>query len=124
VLPSYPIWEAAHQQELPKYVFSAEGARWLVWRRVWGAYRGQACDVVLANLRARGIPVTLVATIPETMWENRENVHFRRFPGKDYVYPWFDELPATLIFRIDWPKTGAGAGRLARLDNRQVAPGG
>jgi hypothetical protein len=51
------------------------------------------------------VPVTLVADIPETMWEKRENIHFRRFPGHDDLYGWFDDLQSTLIFRVDWPQT-------------------
>jgi hypothetical protein len=103
VLPSYPIWGAAKQQGLPAYVFSTKGVRWVVWRRVWGSYRGQSCEKILADLKAAGVPVTLVADIPETVWENRENVHVRRYPEDRYLYPWFGELPSTLIYRVDWP---------------------
>jgi hypothetical protein len=105
VLPTYPIWRAAKDHGLPSYVFSAAGVRWVVWRRAWGAYRGQECEKILATLDAMGVPVTLVKDIPETMFENRENVHFRRFPGNRYLYSWFDDLPSTLIFRVEWPET-------------------
>lgn len=110
VLPSYPVHAAARSHELPEYVFSADGARWIVFRQAWGAYRGQRLDEVLANLKARNIPVRLVATIPETLWENRENIHFRRFPGKGYIYPWYDNVKAALIYRVDWPGTGEAGG--------------
>ena len=103
VLPSYPVYRAARERGLPDYVFKADGARWIVWRRAWGAYRGQQLDRLLGQLAARRIPVSHVATIPETLWENRENLHFRRFAENRYIYPWFGDLPDTLIFRVDWP---------------------
>ena len=65
-----------------------------------GRYRGQALDRLLAQLESDHIPVSLVARIPETLWENRENIHFRRFPGNRYVYPWYGNLPDTLIYRV------------------------
>lgn len=107
VLPSYPVYRAAQEHGLPGYVFKADGARWIVWRRAWGAYRGQQLDRVLGQLAERRIPVSLVATIPETLWENRENLHFRRFPSSRYIYPWFGAMPDTLIFRVDWPAGGS-----------------
>ncbi len=108
VLSSYPIYGAAKAHGLPDYVFRADGARWIVWRKAWGAYRGQALEKVLAQLEAAQVPVTLVATIPETLWENRPNVHFRRFPGNRYIYPWFGEVPETVIYRVDQPGGGDG----------------
>jgi hypothetical protein len=107
VLSSYPIYGAAKARGLPDYVFSAQGARWIVWRQAWGSYRGQALDQVLAELAAARIPTTLVARIPETLWENRENIHFRRFPGGRYIFPWYGQLPDALIYRIDWPRPPA-----------------
>ena len=103
ILSAYPIYQAARARGLPEYVFGAEGVRWIVWRRTWGAYRGQACDQLLDALAKANIPVELVATIPETTWENRENLHFRRFPAGRHLYGWFDNVPATLIYRVDWP---------------------
>ena len=100
VQPSYPIYGAAKARGLPAYVFSAHGARWIVWRKAWDAYRGQPLAQVLDSLRAANVPVTLVATIPETLWENRENIHFRRYPGNRYIYPWFGDVPETVIYRI------------------------
>lgn len=110
VLPSYPIHSAARERQLPDYVFGADRARWIVWRRAWGAYRGQALDRTLEWLAAKKVPVTLVASIPETLWENRENIHFRRFPGNRYVYPWFRDIPDALIYRVDWPAAGRTGG--------------
>jgi 4-amino-4-deoxy-L-arabinose transferase-like glycosyltransferase len=100
VLPSYPIYEAARRQGLPDYVFTAQGVRWIVWRRAWGRYRGHDCDRLIATLTSQGVPVRLVMTIDETIWENRENLHFHRFAGNDYIYPWFKDLPDTLIYQV------------------------
>jgi hypothetical protein len=110
ILPDYPIYDAARERRLPAYVFGVDGARWIVWRRAWGNYRGQECGQILEALAQAGVPATLVASIPETMWENRENVHFRRFAGDRYIYPWYGEMPDTLIYRVDWPGTPIGGG--------------
>jgi hypothetical protein len=107
VLSSYPIYEAARARQLPAYVFGADGVRWVVWRRTWGAYRGQACDQILKALSDAGIPVELVAAFAETTWENRENLHYRRFPSGRYLYAWFENVPDTLIYRVDWPDAPA-----------------
>jgi 4-amino-4-deoxy-L-arabinose transferase-like glycosyltransferase len=103
VLPKYPVYEAARAKGLPDYVFSPSGARWIVWRAAWGPYRGHALDRLLTELTAGGVKATLVATFPETMWENRENIHFRRFADGRYIYPWYERVPDTKVFRLDWP---------------------
>ena len=102
VLPSYPVYPAVRAKNLPAYVFSAEGARWIIWRKAWGPYRGQDCGRLIDTLRASGVTVTRVATIRETLWENRENVHFRRFADNTYIYPWFEGIPDAEIYRVDW----------------------
>ena len=109
VLSSYPIYAAAKARGLPDYVFRADGARWIVWRKAWADYRGHHIENILAQLEAARIPVRLVETIPETLWENRPNVHFRRFPGNRYIYSWFNDVPETLIYRVDQPKAGGGS---------------
>jgi hypothetical protein len=108
VLPTYPIFGAARAHGVPDYVFTAGGARWLVWRQAWGRYRGQAIDRVLQELAAANVPVEQVATLPETLWENRENVLYRRFAGGRYIFPWYEGLPPTIIYRIDWHRAGQG----------------
>jgi 4-amino-4-deoxy-L-arabinose transferase-like glycosyltransferase len=123
VLPSYPIWSAAKAHELPSYVFSAKGVRWIVWRQAWGAYRGQACDRIIKDVQDQGASVVALATVPETLWENRENIHFRRFPGNRYYYSWHYSLPPTLIFRVEWPETeiATAVGGSQPSETRQVA---
>jgi 4-amino-4-deoxy-L-arabinose transferase-like glycosyltransferase len=111
VLSSYPIWRTAQEHGLPSYVFTPRTARWIVWRRAWGAYRGQACERIIDDLRADGARVVHVASFRETLWENRENIHFRRFPGNRYYYGWYPDMPETSIFQVDWPATsGANPG--------------
>ena len=109
ILRSYPIYETAREKNLPPYVFGAERARWIVWRRAWGPYRGHDLAGLLDALDQARVPVTRVATIPETMWENRENIHFRRFAGGEYLFAWYGDVPDTMIFRVDWPKTSSSA---------------
>jgi hypothetical protein len=108
ILPSYPIWDEAQALHLPPYVFSTQGVRWVVWRRAWGAYRGHDIEAILRQITERGAVVTPATEIAETVWENRENVHFRRFPGNRYVFGWFDAVPSTVIFRVDWPAAAGG----------------
>jgi len=107
VLPSYPIWGSVKEHQLPSYVFSQKDARWIVWRQAWGSYRGQDCGRIIENLKAAGASVSLAQSVPETVWENRENIHFRRFPNQHYIYSWFGDLPDTLIYRVDWPAAPA-----------------
>lgn len=100
VLPSWPVYGAARARGLPEYVFSAEGARWIVWRRAWGNYLGHDIGLLIDELDRARVPLTRVAEIPETLWENRENIHFRRYPDDEYIYPWYPQLPHTVVYRI------------------------
>lgn len=103
VLASYPIHAAAREAGLPEYVFTPDSARWLVWRAPWEDYQDYRWAEVAARLRAAGGVLRPVAEFPETIWENRENLHFRRFPGVGYLYPSAVELvyPPARIWRID-----------------------
>lgn len=100
--PSYP---AARALGLPEYVFGPGRVRWIVWRPAWSDDHGQNCEKLVQSLTDAGVPVQLVTTITETLWENRENIHFRRFPGNRYIYPWFTRLPEVRVYRVDWPGT-------------------
>jgi hypothetical protein len=107
VLEGYPIRAAAQAQGLPDYVFGPEGARWLVWRMPWEGYQGYRLADVSARLEAAGATLRQVASFPETTWENRENLHFRRFPGVGDLYPASvsPSAPAR-IYRVDRPAAG------------------
>jgi Flp pilus assembly protein TadD len=77
-----------------------------VWRRAWPAFFAeQDCERLLRGLVEAGVTVTRVASIPETLYENRENVNFRRYPGNRYIFPWYGTLPDTEIYRVDWEST-------------------
>src|SRR5262245_32099907 len=87
ILESYPIRAAALEAGLPDYVFRPDSARWIVWRAPWEGYQDYTWRDVFERLAASGATVEQVATLPETVFENRENLHFRRFPGLGYLYP-------------------------------------
>jgi 4-amino-4-deoxy-L-arabinose transferase-like glycosyltransferase len=100
---SFPIYPIARANNLPAYVFGADRVRWIVWRRAWPAYfPEQDCEQLLERLRRAGVRTTLVASIPETLFENRENIHFRRYAGNEYIFPWYAALPDAQIYRVDW----------------------
>jgi hypothetical protein len=103
VLPNYPIAEAARAAGLPDSVFAPDAARWLVWRAPWEGYQDYRWSDVAARIRAAGGVLVPVAQFPETVWENRENLHFRRFPGVGHLYPSAVDLayPAARIWRVD-----------------------
>jgi hypothetical protein len=104
ILPRYAIRDVARQQGLPGYVFSVDGARWLVWRWPWEGYQQYRFEEVTRALRERGATLVRVTTVPETAWENRSNLHFRRFPGGQYLFenPQIVALRDADIYRIDW----------------------
>jgi 4-amino-4-deoxy-L-arabinose transferase-like glycosyltransferase len=87
VLPDYEILPAARAAGLPDYVFDASAARFVVWRPPWEGYQGYRLADVRGSLAARGRRLERVASVPETVWENRPELHFHRFPGLGYLYP-------------------------------------
>jgi 4-amino-4-deoxy-L-arabinose transferase-like glycosyltransferase len=104
ILPEYHVCKAARYHSLPEYVFSVDRAQWLIWRAGWGGYQGYDGPRISAMLNSRGAKVEKVSVIPETLWENRENVHFRRFPGGDRTFDWLTNVDPAVIYRIHWPK--------------------
>ncbi len=109
IMPHYPIYRAAVKYGLPDYVFSVEGCRWVVWRPVWEGYRDYEINSILGELKQKGATITQAATFPETGWENRENVHFRRFPKAGQLYKRPQPDVDVHIFRIDWPQAAQSA---------------
>jgi tetratricopeptide (TPR) repeat protein len=100
--PRFPISRAARAAGVPDYVFETKGARWLVCRRAWPAYFAeQDCRRVLQEAIDAGLSVRLVRSIRETGYENRENIHFRRFAGNTHVFPSYGRLPDALVYRIE-----------------------
>ncbi len=87
ILPEYEIREAARAHGLPGYVFEATDARWVVWRPPWEGYQGYAFESVRGELERAGRRLERAAFLPETVWENRPEIHFHRFPGLGHLYP-------------------------------------
>jgi len=103
ILRDYPVYDAARRKGLPEYVFGVRRARWMVWRSVWEGYQGYVADEVRREILEHGGTEQKVAELQESVWENRENIHFRRFCGGKYLFLRPKQLPAAVIFRIDWP---------------------
>lgn len=103
ILRDYPVYDRARRQNLPDYVFEVDGARWIVWRLYWEGYQGYRWNEVEKEILDKGGRLTQVAEVEETLWENRENIHFRRFLGRLHLYPWAASFPPAGIFRVTWP---------------------
>ena len=102
VAPSFPIYWAARAAGLPEYVFDGSRATWIVWRRAWPAlFHEQNISDVIRRVRESGMVPRLVASIPETIYENRANVHFHRFSGGHYVFSPYPNAPDVLIFHVE-----------------------
>jgi hypothetical protein len=103
ILPQYPVYERARELGLPEFVFSVDHARWIVWRSAWETGPGYAINDVLRELTERGGRITTVMEMEETVWENREDIHFHRFSGGYYLFPRTQTFPPSRIARVDWP---------------------
>jgi hypothetical protein len=100
-----PIYEAAKNHGLPDYVFGVDHARWVAWRFNWDDYLGIRWTDVTRDFSLEGGQIVDIAEIPETGWENRENIHFHRFSGNNYLFAQETNLRPAHIFRIDWAQT-------------------
>lgn len=102
IMETYSIYAVARQAGLPEYVFSVDGADWVVWRPFWENYQGYSFVKVRRQLLDRGYVLEPVHNFPDTIWENRPELHFHRFPGFGVIY----SDPTTLkphdgmIFRV------------------------
>ena len=103
ILPDYPIYEAAKSKGLPDYVFDVDHVDWVIWRPVWNGFQEYFADAIQREITERGGKIELVAKVPETLWENRENIHFHRFSGDRYLFHDPEKFPPTEILRVDWP---------------------
>ena len=103
ILPDYPIYSAAKGKRLPDYVFDVDQARWIIWRPIWDGYQGYFGADVERQIVERGGRAERIAEVPETLWENRENIHFRRFSGGRYLFHGPETFPSANIFHIVWP---------------------
>ena len=103
ILPDYPISKAAKLKDLPAYVFDVDQVHWVIWRPVWEGYQGYLGAEIERQIVDRGGRIERVAEIPETLWENRENIHFRRFSGGRYLFHDPETFPSANVFRVSWP---------------------
>ena len=103
ILPDYPIQQAAKLKQLPRYVFEVDQTRWVIWRPVWDGYQEYFAGAVQKEIVDRGGRIERVAEVSETLWENRENIHFRRFSGGRYLFHGPESFPSVHIFRVSWP---------------------
>jgi 4-amino-4-deoxy-L-arabinose transferase-like glycosyltransferase len=103
VAPSFPIYPLARAAGLPDYVFDPAQADWIVWRPAWPAYFAeQNIPALLVRISAKDLVPRLAATLPETIYENRANIHFHRFAGDKYVFPPLVDDPADVqIFHVE-----------------------
>ncbi len=103
--PEDPVYKPAQRHGVPEYVFDASAANWVVWRPVWGWHRygDNHMQRALAVWEKQGRTVTEVARIKETMWENRPNLYYHRFPVFGIIYSgaWSASFPDAAIFRVE-----------------------
>ncbi|HET9857853.1 MAG TPA: hypothetical protein VFP99_08465, partial [Chthoniobacterales bacterium] len=103
ILREYPVYQRARELKLPEQVFGVDHARWIVWRSAWETGPGYAINDVLRELTERGGRITTVMELEETVWENREDIHFHRFSDGSYLFPRAQTFPPSRIARVDWP---------------------
>lgn len=103
ILQGYPVFERARELGLPDFVFGVDHARWIVWRSAWETGPGYAINDVLKELVEKGAQITTVLELDETVWENREDIHFHRFSDGTYLFPRTQNFPKSRVARVDWP---------------------
>ena len=103
ILPQYSVYQRARELGLPDFVFGVDHARWIVWRSAWETGPGYAINDVLREIAEHGGKIVTVMEMEETVWENREDIHFHRFSDGSYLFPRTQTFPASRIARVDWP---------------------
>ena len=103
IMREYPVYQRARELNLPERVFGIDHARWIVWRSAWESGPGYAINDVLREITERGGRITGVMEMEETVWENREDIHFHRFSDGSYLFPRTQTFPTSRIARVDWP---------------------
>jgi|GEM_PF-806715 len=118
--------------QLPPYVFGVDRADWIVWRggneRHLGyplLLLGESLASLRARLQAQGARVEPVARFPETLWENRPELFWHRFPGVGHPFaprrlgPRGPRYRDAHVFRVHWPGREPGAPGPGRADAAQ-----
>jgi hypothetical protein len=103
--PISPAYKLARQHGVPEEVADASAADWAVWRSGWGFYQygDKHWKYARAQWKKQGKTLTEVARIKDTLWENRPNLYFHRFPGFGYLYPnpWPVSFPDAVIYHVE-----------------------
>jgi hypothetical protein len=103
ILRDSPVYQTARRLALPEYVFGVDHVRWIVWRSAWETGPGCSIKDIVQEIVQRGGRITSVMEMEETVWENREDIHFHRFSDGTYLFPRTQSFPASRIGRVDWP---------------------
>ena len=103
ILQQYPVYKRARELGLPEFVFGVDHVRWIVWRSAWETGPGYAINDVMRDIVERGGKITSVMEMEETVWENREDIHFHRFADGSYLFPRTQTFSTSRIARVDWP---------------------
>jgi hypothetical protein len=104
ILDDFPIYETARSKGLPEYVFGLRHVRWIVWQPFWEGHNSCTWNALEEQIHSRGGRLEEVATFPETVWENREDLNFRRFGENRHIFSWTEQPTGpAFIFRVDWP---------------------
>jgi hypothetical protein len=104
ILQQYPVYQRARELGLPEFVFGVDHVRWIVWRSAWERGPGYAINDVMRDIVEHGGQITSVMEMEETVWENREDIHFHRFSDGSYLFPRTQTFPPSRVARVDWPK--------------------
>jgi hypothetical protein len=111
ISPEAPIVAAARALGLPDYVFGLDGADWVIWRHGSDPLPGDHnFEKVRSELQARGAELEPVARFRETLWENRPELHWHRFPRVGFPFapqrvgPGGRKWPDAVVYRVVWPQ--------------------
>jgi hypothetical protein len=108
ISPNAPVRQAAIALKLPRYVFGPDDADWVVWRGGAGPLLGYSIDLLRSDLGARGAYLEPVGRFRETLWENRPELQWHRFPRIGYPFAprrmgaAGARYPDAQIFRVHW----------------------
>jgi hypothetical protein len=110
IAPQAPIVATARALGLPEYVFGLDGADWVIWRHGADPLPDHPFEKVRSELEARGARLEPVASFRETLWENRPELHWHRFPRVGHPFaparvgPRGRKWPDAIVFRVVWPQ--------------------
>jgi hypothetical protein len=110
ISPEAPIVAAARALGLPDSAFGLDGADWVIWRHGSDPLPGHPFEKVQSELEARGARLEPVARFRETLWENRPELHWHRFPRVGFPFaparlgPEGRKYQDAIAYRVVWPQ--------------------